>query len=132
MWNLSKSLRNFHFILILSRIGVGVTDNNGFWIRWLGLLALRLQLQPIITAHNQWLPKIRSIPYWSTCVFSSPVTNAEQKNKCSLLELPSDLITTPVWRMLSWCTNELSFITSDCSSLFCLLIFVAAETCVNP
>jgi hypothetical protein len=34
-----------------------------------------LQLQPIITAHNQWLFKTRSIPYWTTSVFSSTVTD---------------------------------------------------------
>jgi hypothetical protein len=28
-----------------------------------------LQLQSIITAHSQWLPKTRSIPYWNTSVF---------------------------------------------------------------
>jgi hypothetical protein len=33
--------------------GVGVTDNNRLWIRRLDLLALLLQLQPIVTAHNQ-------------------------------------------------------------------------------
>jgi hypothetical protein len=51
--------------------GVCVTDNNGFWIGWFDLLALLLQLQSIITAHNQWLLKTRSIPYWTTSVFSS-------------------------------------------------------------
>jgi hypothetical protein len=34
-----------------------------------------LQLIPIITAHNQWLSKTRSIPCWTTSVFSSTVTN---------------------------------------------------------
>jgi hypothetical protein len=48
-----------------------VTNNNGFWIRRLDLLILLLQLQPIITAHNQWLSATRSIPYWTTIVFSS-------------------------------------------------------------
>jgi hypothetical protein len=32
------------------------------------------QLEPIITDHNQWLPKTRAIPYWTTSVFSSTVT----------------------------------------------------------
>jgi hypothetical protein len=54
---------------------VCVTNNNGFWIRLLDLLALLLQLQPIITAHNQWLSQTRSIPYWTTSVFSSAVTD---------------------------------------------------------
>jgi hypothetical protein len=52
-----------------------VTNNNGFWIWWLDLLALLLQLQPIITAHNQWLPKTGSNPSWITSVFSSTVSN---------------------------------------------------------
>jgi hypothetical protein len=38
-------------------------------------MALLLQLQSIITAHNQWLPKTRSIPYWTTSAFSSTVTD---------------------------------------------------------
>jgi hypothetical protein len=33
-----------------------------------------LQLQPITTAHNQWLSETRSIQYWTTSVFSSAVT----------------------------------------------------------
>jgi hypothetical protein len=52
-----------------------MTNNNGFWIGWLNLLALLLQLQPIITAHNKWLPKTWSIPYWTASVFSSTVTD---------------------------------------------------------
>jgi hypothetical protein len=52
-----------------------VTNNNRFWIGWLDLLALLLQLHPIITAHNQCLSKTRSIPYWTTIVFSSTATN---------------------------------------------------------
>jgi hypothetical protein len=59
--------------LILSRIWDFVTNNNGIWIGLLDLLTHRLQLQPIITAHNPWLPKTRTIPYWTTSVFSSTV-----------------------------------------------------------
>jgi hypothetical protein len=55
--------------------GVCVTNNNGFCIGWLNLLAFLLQLQSIITAHNQWLPRTRSIPYWTASVFSSTVTD---------------------------------------------------------
>jgi hypothetical protein len=58
-------------ILILSRILGSVTNNNGFWIGWLDLLALLVQ--SLITAHNQWLPKTRSIPSWTISVFSSIV-----------------------------------------------------------
>jgi hypothetical protein len=51
-----------------------VTNNNGFLIGWLDLLP-PLQLQPIITAHNQWPSKTRSISYWTTSVFSSTLTD---------------------------------------------------------
>jgi hypothetical protein len=40
----------------------------------IGFIGTSLQLQSIMTAHNQWLPKTRSIPYWTTSVFSSTVT----------------------------------------------------------
>jgi hypothetical protein len=33
------------------------------------------QLQSIITAHNEWLPKTRFISYWTTNAFSSVVTD---------------------------------------------------------
>jgi hypothetical protein len=49
-----------------------VTNNIGFWN---GFIGTSLQLQSIITAHNQWLPKTRSIPHWTTSVFSSTVTD---------------------------------------------------------
>jgi hypothetical protein len=39
-------------IITLSRVRGSVTNNNGFWTGWLDLLALLLQLQLIITAHN--------------------------------------------------------------------------------
>jgi hypothetical protein len=55
---------------------VSVTNNNGFWIRWLDSLTFRLQLQP---AHNQWLLTTCSIPYWNPSVLSSTVTNAERR-----------------------------------------------------
>jgi hypothetical protein len=52
---------------------------NGFWIEWLDLLALLLQLQSIIivSSHNQWLPNTHSIPYSTTSVFSSAVTDLD-------------------------------------------------------
>jgi hypothetical protein len=53
--------------------GVCVTNNNGFWIACLDLLTLPLELQLIITAHYQWLPKTCPIPYWTTSVFTSTV-----------------------------------------------------------
>jgi hypothetical protein len=41
----------------------------------IGFIDASLQLQPIITAHSQWLSKTRSLPYWTTSVFSSPVSD---------------------------------------------------------
>jgi hypothetical protein len=55
--------------IMLSRVRGSVTNNNGFWIGWSNLLALLLQLQSIITARN------RFIPYCTTSVFSSTVTD---------------------------------------------------------
>jgi hypothetical protein len=43
----------------------------------IGSIRTSVQLQLIITARNQWLPKTCSIPYWTTSVFSSTVTNDE-------------------------------------------------------
>jgi hypothetical protein len=60
---------------ILSCVRGSVTNNNGFWTRWLDVLTPSLQLQSIITAHNQWLSKTRSVPYWTASVFSSTVTD---------------------------------------------------------
>jgi hypothetical protein len=66
----------------------------------IGFIGTSLQLQSIITSHNQWLSKTRSIPCWTTSVFSSTVTNDERRttNQCSHIELP---LTTSVWR-ISW------------------------------
>jgi hypothetical protein len=57
-----------------------MTDNNGLWIGWLDLLALLLQLQPIIGAHNRWLSKTEykspclTVPllFCFSCVYSLP------------------------------------------------------------
>jgi hypothetical protein len=38
-----------------------------------GFIGTSLKLQPIITAHDQWHSKTRSIPYWTTSVCSSTV-----------------------------------------------------------
>jgi hypothetical protein len=93
--------KRIHQVMYYHVWGVCVTNNNWFWIGWLDLLALRLQLQSIITAQNQWPPKSRSIPYWTTTVFSSIVTNDEWKIACDwIVGLPYE------WRL----TNALSFI----------------------
>jgi hypothetical protein len=57
---------------VLSRICICVTNNNGFWIGLLDLLALLLQLQSIITAYNHCLRlapfstglRVLSLPLW--------------------------------------------------------------------
>jgi hypothetical protein len=40
----------------------------------IGFIGTSLQLQSIMTAHNHWLSNTRSIPYWTTSVFSSTAT----------------------------------------------------------
>jgi hypothetical protein len=62
-------------ICILSRTRVLRDEYEGFGIGWLHLLTLLLQLQSIITAHNPGLSQTRSIPCWTTSVFSSTVTD---------------------------------------------------------
>jgi hypothetical protein len=37
------------------------------------------QLHSIMTAHNQWRSKTRSVPYCTTSVFSSTVTNDNRR-----------------------------------------------------
>jgi hypothetical protein len=114
-------------------------NDNGFWIGWLDLLALRLQLQPIIAAQNRWVRKTRSIPYWTTRVFSSTVTNDERG-------ITSD------WNLLHWANfqaNRIYITISNVPLLFCFircwetsfgeplnsnglfLLVVAAGTCVT-
>jgi hypothetical protein len=44
-----------------------------------GFIGTSLQLRSIITVHNQWLSETRSVPYWTTIVFSSTVTNDERR-----------------------------------------------------
>jgi hypothetical protein len=54
-------------------------------IRFIGT---SLKLESIITAHTQWLSKTRSIPYWTTSIFSPAwLTSFWFKNR-SLLQLP--------------------------------------------
>jgi hypothetical protein len=61
---------------ILSRVYCSVTNNNGLWIRWLDLLTHSFTILIIAINYNnsQWLPKTRSIPYWTATVFSSNAT----------------------------------------------------------
>jgi hypothetical protein len=110
---------------------VCVTNNNGFRILWLDLLALILQLQPIITAHRQWPPKTCSIPYWTRCLLFHSWTSSWFS---FLLRLPW---MTTVWRMLFLAfSHVLLFITSGESNrdhhLEQLVIFLSTvmETCL--
>jgi hypothetical protein len=41
----------------------------------IGFIDTSLQIQSVIPAHNQWLFNTRSIPYWTTSVFASTVTD---------------------------------------------------------
>jgi hypothetical protein len=66
-----------------------------------------LQLKSIITAHNQWLSKIRSIPYWIT-VTSHPLWRITAHTLNSFLTYKSRLLPDECSRF----TNEFSFITS--------------------
>jgi hypothetical protein len=70
------------------RITVGSGFDSGF-------IGTSLQLQSIITAHNRWLLTTRSIPYWTTSVFSSTVTS--HCSHTELIALPSERITTLLW-----------------------------------
>jgi hypothetical protein len=56
-----------------------------------------LQLQSIIIAHNQWLPKTYSIPYLTTSVFSTIVLNDERRISAHSL----DSLTNPKMIVLS-------------------------------
>jgi hypothetical protein len=55
-----------------------------------GFIDTSLQLQSIITAHNQWVSRTRSIPYWTTSVFSSTATNDERRITESLDSLTNE------------------------------------------
>jgi hypothetical protein len=78
-----------------------VTNNSRFWIGWLDLFCTALQLQSIIAAHNQWLSKTRSIPYWTTTVFSSTVTDLVLIYKL----VTSSAFSVPWLSLHSWTVN---------------------------
>jgi hypothetical protein len=75
----------------------------------IGFIGISLQLQPIITAHNQWLSKTRAIPYWTTSVFSSAVTNAKRRVPAHSLEasrVESESYVTTEVQSASLCCNK--------------------------
>jgi hypothetical protein len=77
----------------------------------IGFIGTSLQLQSTITAHSQWLSTARSIPCWTTSVFSSAVTNDERRiivHTLNCLWFLTSLTNDECSRF----TNELSFIIS--------------------
>jgi hypothetical protein len=136
-------------ILILSRVRGSVTNNNRFWIGWLDLLALLLQLQSTITAHNQRLPKTRSVPYWTTSVFSSTVTDSVliyelityeslrandewiMRNQSPLNSLEPNISNS--WSITASCPLLRNVCQSRGDALISTRVFVAEGTCLrNP
>jgi hypothetical protein len=74
-------------------------------------IANSLQLQPIITAHSQWLSKTRSIPYWTMSVFSSAVPDLVliYESVTSSASLVGSL-RPQSWTMNYWtCPSEFSY-----------------------
>jgi hypothetical protein len=98
---------NTHLIKILSRVRGSVTNNIGFWIGWLDLLALLLQSLLITINYNSsnpWLPKTRSVPYWTKSVSFSTVTDL-----VLIYESVTSSVSVVRWLTLhSWTLNSLS------------------------
>jgi hypothetical protein len=67
----------------------------------IGVTGSSLQLQSIMTDRNEWLSKTRFIPYWTTGIFSSTVTNDDQK-------IPAHTLNS---------LTSLSYITTDSQSV---------------
>jgi hypothetical protein len=82
-------------VSIVTCRGLCMSNNNGFWIGRLDLLALLVQLNSItITVHNRWLPQARSVSSWTTSVFFSTVAGY-LINSCGCLISPGWILTTP-------------------------------------
>jgi hypothetical protein len=73
----------------------------------IGFIDTYLQLQSIMTARNQWLTKTRSIPCWTTSVFSS---------YCDYLVLIYGSVTSSAFvvRWLTVYSGTLNTLTSEC------------------
>jgi hypothetical protein len=103
----------------------------------IGSIDTSLQLQTITTVHNQWLSMTRSIPYWTTGVFSSTVTNDERillahtlnflKRRLSdewiLDESESYIMTDVQSASLSWNKAPILFLRSDYITVRQLRVF---------
>jgi hypothetical protein len=113
--------------------GVCVNNNNGFRIEWFDWLALLLQLQSIITAHNWWLPKTGSITSWTTNVFSSIVTDL-----VLIYETATSSVSVVRWLTLhSWILNhdcnltDFSFTTEWLTNQLRVLLYLGANRTEN-
>jgi hypothetical protein len=113
----------------------------------IGFTGTSLQVQSTITAHNQWLPKTRSIPYWTTSVFSSTVTDTGSdlrighffSFRCPLVNTPqlntqllNSLTTASKW-IHQWTLfysseliHVLVFLLQHASSLFTCCVFTSS------
>jgi hypothetical protein len=70
----------------------------------IGFIGTSVQLQLIITAHNQGLSKTHSIPYWTTSVFSSAVIDL-----VLIYELVASCTAIACWLTLHSWTSEFSY-----------------------
>jgi hypothetical protein len=100
-----------------------------------GFIDTSLQLQSILTAHNQWLSKTRSIPYWTTSVFSSAVTNDERRITAHTLNCLERLLSdewriSRDWNLLDWTNFQADriWITISNASLILLLFILSVAT----
>jgi hypothetical protein len=90
-----------------------------------------LQLLSIVTPHNQWLPKTRSIPYWTTSVFCGDWPGSDLRIgrfssfRCPLVNTPQLNTQLPhEWRMpndkclvlisAAACTSIISSVYENC------------------
>jgi hypothetical protein len=102
---------------ILSSVRGSVTNNNGFWIRWLDLLTPSLQSLLITINDNSW----QSIycrgpaPFSFSCLNS--VTTSEQTQRSHVSSL------------CNFRKDRIEITTSNSSSVV-VCLFVAAETCL--
>jgi hypothetical protein len=62
----------------------------------MGFIGTSLQLQSLITAHNQWLSETRSIPSWTTSVYSSAEANGRWIISAHILNWLLTSLTTQV------------------------------------
>jgi hypothetical protein len=90
---LSSGIRRCVVCYVLSRIRGSVTNNSGFWIRWLDLFALLYNYSKL------WLSTTSSIPYWTTSVFSSTVTNDERRIPAHTLNSWNDVCLKNLWSL---------------------------------